>query len=175
MNLFRRISCLLCSSSVALLLVPAAGAQTKPDADIIEMQHYVLTVDKVTRLGDVLQDMAQLAQKNPQLASTMESDSDKENGQEDLDGMARRFSAHPEVVSVLKSHGFTPHEFALCQMVVFQAAFAEAAKQAGADPAKLASDAHVNPANLTFVEQHKAELDAMKAKTEPPKGNDSDN
>jgi hypothetical protein len=79
------------------------------------------------------------------------------------------------VVSVLKSHGFTPHEFALCQMVVFQAAFAEGAKQAGADPAKLASDAHVNPENLTFVEKHKAELDAMKAKFQPPSGKDSDN
>jgi hypothetical protein len=48
--------------------------------------------------------------------------------------------------------------------VTFQATFAEAAKKAGADPAKLASDAHVNPANLTFVEQHKAELDAMQKK-----------
>lgn len=78
--------------------------------------------------------------------------------------MGRRLSSNPEVVAVLKSHGFTPREFALCQMVVFQSAFAEAAKQAGADPAKLASDAHVNPANLTFVEQHKAELDAMQKK-----------
>jgi hypothetical protein len=175
MNLFPRISCRFCASAFVLLLAPVAGAQGKSDADMIEMQKYVLTVDKVNRLGDVLHDLGQLAQKNPQLASAMEAESDKDNGQQDLDAMERSFSAHPEVVSVLKSHGFTPHEFVLCQLVVFQAAFAEAAKQAGADPAKLASDAHVNPANLTFVEQHKAELDAMKAKTEPPKGNDSDN
>jgi hypothetical protein len=175
MTLLSRTSSLLCSSALVLLLVPAAHAQTKPDADMVEMQHYLLTVDKVQRVGEVFQDLGQLAQKNPQLASTMESESDKDNSDDDLNAMERRFSGHPEVVNVLKSHGFTPHEFVLFQMVLLQAGFAEAAKQAGADPAKLVSDGHVNPANLTFVEQHKAELEALKARTEPPKGNDSDN
>ena len=143
--------------------MPAGGTaqKAKADADMIQMQNYSLTVDKVDRFGDTMQDLMKLGQKNPQLASAMETDSDKN---EDLDGIARRFSAHPEIVEVLKSHGFSPREFALCEMVIFQSAFAEAAKQAGADPAKLASDAHVNPANLTFVEQHKAELDAMRNK-----------
>lgn len=173
MTLLHRIRSLFCFSAFLLLFAPAVLAQSKPDADLIEMQKYVLTVDKVDRLGDALRDIGLLAQKNPQLASAMEDDSDKQD--KDLNAIAQRFAAHPEVVGILKSHGFNPHEFALCQMVVFQAAFAEAAKQSGADPAKLASDAHVNPANLTFVEQHKAELDAMKAKLQPPNEKDSDN
>lgn len=175
MTFLSRIPCLLCSSALVLLLVPASGAQTKPDADMVEMQHYVLTVDKVNRWGGVVQDLGELARKNPQLAATMESESDKGSSEDDLNAMERRYSRHPEVVSVLKSRGFTPHEFVLFQMVLLQAGFAEAAKEAGADPAKLISDGHVNPANLTFVEQHKAELEALKAKTETPKGNGSDN
>src|SRR5690242_18078224 len=119
MKLFPRIYCRLWASALVLLLAPIAGAQDKPDADMIEMQHYMLTVDKVNRLGDVLHDLGQLAQKNPQLASTLESEADKDSGHEDLDAMARKFSDHPEVTSVLKSHGFTPREFVLCQMVVF--------------------------------------------------------
>jgi hypothetical protein len=160
---FRRIFTLPHLLTIALLLMPAGSVaqKAKADADMVEMQNYILTTDKVDRLGDALVGIAQLAQKNPEAASSVEADADKN---EDLDAMGRRLSANPEVVAVLKSHGFTPREFALCQMVTFQATFAEAAKKAGADPAKLASDAHVNPANLTFVEQHKAELDAMQKK-----------
>lgn len=174
MTLFRRVCSLLCVSTFVLLLAPAGIAQQdKSDADMIEMQNYLLTVDKVERLGDALHDLEQLAEKNPQIASAMDKDADQ---QDDLNAIARRISAHPELVGVLKSHGFTPREYALCQLVVFQSAFAEAAKQAGADPAKLASKAHVNPANLTFVEQHKAELDAMQKKVTPQdQGKDDDN
>jgi hypothetical protein len=154
---------ILSAAAFAFLLVPAGSLaqKDKADPDMIEMQNYTLTVDKIDRFGDAMHDLGELAQKNPQLASAMETDSDKN---EDLDAVGRRFSAHPEVAAVLKSHGFSPREFALCEMVIFQSAFAEAAKQAGTDPAKLASDAHVNPANLTFVEQHKAEMDAMRKK-----------
>jgi hypothetical protein len=160
---FRRICPLLLVLTTVLLLMPAGSLaqKAKPDADMVEMQSYILTTDKIDRLGDAILGIAQLAQKNPEAASSIEADADKN---EDLDAMGRRLSANPEVVAILKSHGFTPREFALCQMVTFQATFAEAAKKAGADPAKLASDAHVNPANLTFVEQHKAELDAMQKK-----------
>jgi hypothetical protein len=160
---FRRMCPLPHLLTIALLLMPAASLaqKTKADADLVEMQSYILTTDKIDRFGDAMLGIGEMAQKNPAAASSLEADADKN---EDLDAMGRRFSTNPEVVTVLKSHGFTPREFALCQMVIFQAAFAEAAKQAGADPAKLASDAHVNPANLTFVEQHKAELDAMQKK-----------
>lgn len=162
MTPFRRFCSLLYIPAIVLLLVPAGVAQKgKPDPDMVEMRNYSLTVDKIDRFGDAMHDLVQLAQKNPQLASAMETDSDKD---EDLDTIGQRFSAHPEVADMLKSHGFSPREFALCEMVIFQSVFAEGAKQAGADPAKLASDAHVNPANLTFVEQHKAEMDAMRKK-----------
>jgi hypothetical protein len=170
-NPLRRICSLLYVPTIALLLMPAGSLaqKDKTDPDMIEMQNYTLSVDKVDRFGDAMHDLAQLAQKNPNAASAMETDADKN---EDLDATGRRFSSNPEIVGVLKSHGFSPREFALCEMVIFQSAFAEAAKQAGADPAKLASDAHVNPANLTFVEQHKTELDAMRKKYSGAGGND---
>jgi hypothetical protein len=167
----RRICSFLYVPAIALLLMPAGSLaqKDKADPDTVEMQNYTLSVDKIDRFGTAMHDLAQLAEKNPQAASAMETDADKN---EDLDAIGRRFSSNPEIAGVLKSHGFSPREFALCEMVIFQSAFAEAAKQAGADPAKLASDAHVNPANLTFVEQHKTELDAMRKKYSGAGGKD---
>lgn len=157
--------------TIALLLMPAGSLaqKDKADPDMVEMQNYTLNVDKVDRFGDAMHDLAQLALRNSTAASAMETDADKN---ENLDAIGRRFSSNPDITGVLKSHGFSPHEFALCEMVIFQSAFAEAAKRAGADPAKLVSDAHVNPANLTFVEQHKTELDAMRKKYSGAGGND---
>lgn len=171
LNPLRRICSLLYVPTIALLLMPAGSLaqKDKPDPDMVEMQNYTLSVDKVDRFGDAMHDLAKLAQKNPTAASAMETDADKN---ENLDAIGRRYSSNLELAGVLKSHGFSPREFALCEMVIFQSAFAEAAKRAGADPAKLASDAHVNPANLTFVEQHKTELDAMRKKYSGAGGND---
>lgn len=171
LNPLRRICSLLYVPTIALLLMPAGSLaqKDKPDPDMVEMQNYTLSVDKVDRFGDAMHDLAKLAQKNPSAASAMETDADKN---ENLDAIGRRYSSNLELAGVLKSHGFSPREFALCEMVIFQSAFAEAAKRAGADPAKLASDAHVNPANLTFVEQHKTELDAMRKKYSGAGGND---
>lgn len=171
LNPLRRICSLLYVPAIALLLMPAGSLaqKDKPDPDMVEMQNYTLSVDKVDRFGDAMHDLAKLAQKNPSAASAMETDADKN---ENLDAIGRRYSSNLELAGVLKSHGFSPREFALCEMVIFQSAFAEAAKRAGADPAKLASDAHVNPANLTFVEQHKTELDAMRKKYSGAGGND---
>lgn len=167
-----RSRCLAPVLVFTVLLTPMCGVaqQSKVDPDLLEMQHYTLTMDVMNRLADSFQDIGQLAKTDPQLSSKMETEADKK---EDLDGMAHRMGSSPAVVTILKSHGFTPREFALAEMVLFQAAFASGAKQAGADPAKLASDAHVNLANIAFVEQHKAEFEALQKKMAPAEKSDT--
>jgi len=58
-------------------------------------------------------------------------------------------------------------QYAVITMALFQAAFAQYAVEQGADPAKVAREAGVNPANIRFIKDHKAELEKLK-----PAGND---
>jgi len=45
---------------------------------------------------------------------------------------------------------------------LFQASLAQYAVDQGADPGKVAGETGVNPANIRFVKEHKAELEQMK-------------
>ena len=136
------------------------AAKGAGDKDLVEMEHYTLTMEKATRYSEVFNDLSTLAKANPKLASKMESDAD-----ENLASAERRISAQPEIVAVLTKHGFTARDFVLFGFVLFQSAFAsETAKANGVDPAKMAAEAHVNPANMAFVSQHKAELEALMKK-----------
>ncbi len=142
------------------LPVVAQAAKGGGDKDLAEMEHYTLTMEKATRYAEAVNDLGTLAKSNPKLASKMEGDSD-----ESLAAAERRIAVHPEIVTVLTKHGFTAHDFVLFGFVLFQSAFAEeTAKANGVDPAKMAADAHVNLANMTFVSQHKAELEAIMKK-----------
>ncbi len=127
-------------------------------------------MDKVTRLMQTIGDFGKLAKSDPSLGSALENDAEKHESIADIE---RRISAHPQIESVIKDHGFTTHEFVVAEFTLFQSAFAAAAKQSGADPAKLASDAHVNPANITFMEQHKQDFEELQKKYGAKQG-DSD-
>jgi hypothetical protein len=148
-----------------LATVPVAlQSQATPaatDKDVAEIQQYTLTMEKVTRFAQVFGDLAKLAKDNPQLTSAMESSAD---GHESIDGIEKRISAEPRIVAAITDHGFTTHEFIVLEVTIFQAAMAAAAKQQGADSAKLIVEGHVNPANVAFMEQHKAEFEELQKK-----------
>jgi DNA repair ATPase RecN len=149
--------------ALCLTLAPLGSyAQSSPsDKDLAELEHYTLTMEKVTRFAQTYGDLAKLSKEHPELKNSLQSDS--ENHQKIAD-IEQSISAAPLIVETLKSHDFTPHEFVVLEFTLFLSAIAEGAKQQGADPAKLASEAHVNPANLAFIEQHKAELDELQKK-----------
>ena len=77
-------------------------------------------------------------------------------------GTERRIAEHPALVSTLAAHGFTPHQFLVVEVTVISAGLAAALMPAGADPSKFAADAHINAANITFMIEHRAELDALR-------------
>ena len=131
------------------------------DKDLAELEHYTLTMEKVTRFAQTFGDLTKLSKEHPELKNSLQSDSENHQNIADIEN---RISASPLIVDALKNHNFTPHEFVVLELTLFLSAMAEGAKQQGADPAKLASEAHVNPANLAFIEQHKAELDELQKK-----------
>lgn len=66
----------------------------------------------------------------------------------------------PGAVSALAAEGITPREYARCMMALLQAALVEGFSQGKADLSQLPPG--VNPENVKFVREHKAELEAMR-------------
>ena len=76
-----------------------------------------------------------------------------------LGDMEARIRKHPKAAAILAREGITPREYVRCMMALLQAAMVEGFSQGKADLAKL--PAGVNPENIKFVRDNKAELDAM--------------
>jgi hypothetical protein len=77
------------------------------------------------------------------------------NDAKDLTEMAAKIQAYPPLVSALRSQGLTPREYAKFMMAMIQAGFSAGLKKAGM--LKEIPEG-VNPANITFVLEHEAEL-----------------
>ena len=157
---FARCFALACSLVLAAFSLHAQAGAKPADKDLIELQQYTLTMDKVTRCFQTLADFKKLQKANPQLATSIDSSGKNES----ITEITKRLSAFPQVPPIVQSHGFEVREFVVLELTVFQSAFAVAAKKMGADPAKLASEAHVNPANITFMEQHEVEFAELQKK-----------
>ncbi len=163
---------LCCALSLALGPVSAFAQSEKNDSgdkDMAELQHYTLTMAKVNAYAEIFGDLKALAKAHPELKDKLAGDS-----ADSLSASEHRIASQPQVVAVLLKHSFTPREFVVFGVALFQSAFAEAtAKQNGIDPGKAAAEAHVNPANMTFVAQHKTELEAVMAKMKEASDKDS--
>ena len=133
------------------------------DADLRELSRYVLTMADVRKYAAVNAALVKL----PKAQQNEEEDEDDADD-ESLDGMVKRIEAVPEARKSIEAAGLTVRQYAVITMALFQAAFAQFAVEQGADPAKVAQDAGVNPANIRFIKEHKAELDKLK----PPSNDD---
>ncbi|WP_263384244.1 hypothetical protein [Granulicella arctica] len=151
--------------AAALLLafsVANLPAQTpSADKDIDELSHHALTMDEVTRFAQTFADITKFAKAHPDASSVMQPGDDK---QESIANIDQRISAHPEVVALITQHGFTVHDFVVAELTILTAGLIVALEQPGTDTAKAAAEAHVNPANITFMKQHKAEFAEIQKK-----------
>lgn len=153
-------------ASVAILCV-AAAAQSKKAADNPdqkELYSYVLTMDKIQKLGSATKALNELAAHHPELQSNSQAQT--------LDQVTQRIQKLPDAVAILSKNGLTPHEYAVGTMTLFQAGMAVGLKRSGTykeyppDMLKL-----VSPENLDFVEKHYDEV--SKALPSSSSGKDS--
>jgi hypothetical protein len=156
--------------AVCTLFTNLSASGQAPDKDLLEMQHYTLTMPNVTRFWETFGSLAKVAKDHPELKDALETDADKH---EDLAAIEKRVSSVPVVKSAITDHGLTVHEFVLLQFTLFQAAMARALAPPGPERAEKAREANVNPANLDFIEKHKAEIEALQAKNLPKNGGDN--
>ena len=129
--------------------------------DLNELERCTLTMDKVNRLAEVFSDLGEVAKAHPELKQSFASDDDSHGSVSDLD---RRLSAVPQLKAAIVRHGFSTHEFVVVEFTFMQSAMASALSKPGPDRAKRAAEAHVNPANLDFIDQHHTELEAIQKK-----------
>ncbi len=135
---------------VAMLSVAAAAAQSRKaqdNPDQKEFYNYVLTMDKVQKLGTATKDLMQLQARYPE----MQSGSSDYN----LDQITQQIQKHPDAVAILKKNGLTPREWVVGTRTLVQASMAVGLKKSGTYkeyPPEMLKD--VSPANLAFVEKH---------------------
>jgi hypothetical protein len=161
-----------CISTAALLLAGwlslagAASAQKNADspaekADEAAIHDYVLTMPKIQVYAAAMKDY-QAAEKDPGIqaeAKRLESD-DKASM---LEKVRMVETSCPHINAWLKAHNLNAREFMLLPMTLMTTGLGEVAKKQGGKPPDF-----VNPVNLAFYEQHKAEIDKMDLK--PPGG-----
>jgi hypothetical protein len=140
--------------AVAMLSVAAAAAQSKKGrdtADQKEFYNYVLTMDKVQKLGNATKALSALAARYPDLPSG--------SSDQTLDEITQRFQEHPDAMAILNKNGLTPREWVVGTMTLSKALMAVGLKRSGTykeyPPDMLKA---VSPANLAFVEKHYDEV-----------------
>ncbi|MGH7445584.1 MAG: hypothetical protein ACREKM_11930 [Longimicrobiales bacterium] len=136
---------------------------TSDDADIAEIQDYELTMDDIRMWSAATAELQRVVEANPQLAASLE---EEESGGQDLDdsidAMAERYDSEPAVRDAIEDAGLSAREYTVIFWAMMQAGMAQFSIEQGANPEEVARDLQVNPANIEFVQEHEAEIAALR-------------
>jgi len=148
---------------VFALLAAVCGEQarsaTSGDADLRELSRYQLTMADVRKFAAANANLA----KHPKVEQgDDDAEAEDEGDNESLDVMAARIESNPIARKAVEAAGLSARQYVVITMALFQASLAQYAVDQGADPGKVAGETGVNPANIRFVKEHKAELEQMK-------------
>jgi hypothetical protein len=145
---------------VLLCISLGACAQTnKASADLAQRESYayLLTMDKINKLGEVRKALSEWTDVNEQSLKRMGDDKSLAEGT--FAERAKAFdSKYPEAARIIREHGISTREYFLANHVLVQAVLAALAKKNGDIQNNSKSDAGLNPANLAYVEQHLEEI-----------------
>ncbi len=131
-------------------------AQT-PGPDAQATAAYKLTMPKVKKAAAVVQSVTEESLKDPKVQPLDPGAVLNQN--KTLAEMEATVRKHPQVMRSLAREGMSARDFSLTVMTLFQAAMVEGFSQGNLDMSKLPPG--VNPENIQFVRDHKAELQAM--------------
>lgn len=136
--------------TAALIAIGAAHAQQ--DAAQKELLNYVLTMDKIQKIGKATQQMQDVAKKHPELA---QSGGDAKG----LGDMAAKLQKIPEAAAILKNNGLAAREYVTGFFTLMQASTAVGLKKSGVLKTYDSDTLQVvSKTNLDFVDQHWDEI-----------------
>lgn len=141
---------------LALGCAHLAAAQP-PGPDVKATAAYKLTMPKVKKAAAVVQSVTEESLKDPNVQPLDPGAVMNEN--KTLAEMEATVRKHPQMMRSLAREGMSARDFSLTVMTLFQAVMVEGFSQGNLDMSKLPPG--VNPENIQFVRDHKAELQAM--------------
>ena len=143
---------------------PKVQELTKLRAEIKALQDKDELTDAESEKLDKLREREEALEE----AMNRDDGSPDSNNNQTLADMEASIKKMPQAVAILAREGITPREYTLCMMALLQAAMVEGFSQGKADLTKL--PAGVNPENVRFVRENKAELEALQKMMEGGKG-----
>lgn len=144
----------------ATMLLAEEEAKDPKVQEKAKLKAQIDALEKKDELTDAQQ--AELDKLRERLDALDAQDDDKESALSNANSLAEmeaRLKSHPGAMKAMAAAGITPREYARCLMALLQAGMVEGFSQGKADLAKLPPG--VNPENVKFVREHKAELEAM--------------
>jgi hypothetical protein len=156
----------------------AAPTATKAseDRDLKEVSSYKLTMDAVRKFAQASRTMKQLEKQRSNAEQDAADDANDADDADDADADSAdaddsksladteaKLASMPEARKAIEGAGLSVHEYVVMTFALLQSGVAAYAIEQGADPAKIARDAGIHPANVTFYKEHKAEIDALTA------------
>ena len=146
----------------AMAVTESFVAELAKDPKVQEMQKLkaqIKSLDEKEELTEAQQaELEKLREREEALEQEMDRAVGFSNNQT-LADMEAAMTKEPAAMRALAREGLTPREYALCMMTLLQASMVEGFSQGKADLSKLPPG--VNPENVKFVREHKAELEAM--------------
>lgn len=141
----------------------AADASSSELRDAAAVRDYRLSIDAVRRYYAVNEGMVRLASEDAGFRARMEAAGQEADDEEDLASFARRLEQIPEFRRELQRAGLTPHDYAMITAALAANALYVIMDEMGGGVER--SD-WVSDANIAFVREHRAELDALTERIE---------
>ena len=158
----------------AMAVVQSFAAEAAKDPKVQEQQKLKKQIDALEEKDELTAaEEAQLDKLRTQLEALEEAEDEKDDNQalfgnaQTIAGMEAVMKKHPAAARALASAGMSAREYSMTMMALLQASLVEGMSQGKVDLKNLPPG--VNAANILFVREHKAELEAMQRTVAPRK------
>jgi hypothetical protein len=151
----------------ALTLLASSGsvlaAQESLSADEKEVAAYRFTAENWGKLQKAMRAVIDAAKRDPGVRAQLARDDDEDLADMTIAQMARQASGIRPFADALRQAGMTPREYAVWTMAYLEAAMVVMSKKMG-----MANEIpkNANLANVKFVEEHMAEIEAIQKEFE---------
>jgi len=139
---------------------PAHKAQIAKDKK--ELAAYTLTMDVVRRAFVTISAIRDAAKSDPEIAKAIAPK--KTNLEPTLDEMAATVGTLPQVVAIVKAHGFTPRELTVAEIALMEASMAAMFVEQGETVEAAVNEGLGNAANIKLMGANKAEITELAKK-----------
>lgn len=132
----------------------AAAAQNAQDARALS--GYTLSMADLRRYGATMQEIGRAIKANPQLEDRFTGTMDESIAQ-----VATRLGGVPQFRPAFAKSGMTPRQFAVTQFALMGTSMAVGMPKGAKSPEQLVKEMGIDPANVAFMRQHGAEVQAL--------------